>query len=72
MCEKSELQDYNSKCPEKIYLNVGGYQEAEHIDFINDEITWCQDKIELQDVEYIRADIYENYKLTYPSESTEN
>ena len=47
--------------PEKIYLQVD--PENENPNDFNDlhEVTWCQDKINDNDIEYIRKDKIEEY-----------
>lgn len=46
-----------TKAPGKIYLQVDPDDEGmDDIDWTA-EITWCQDKINDNDVEYIRADL---------------
>jgi len=42
------------KPPPRIYLQVGAKGEPLSI---FDDITWCQDKIEDTDIEYIRMDL---------------
>ncbi len=41
--------------PDKIYLQL--YEDGELLDIKKDEITWCQDKINDTDVEYVRKDV---------------
>ena len=44
--------------PKKIYLQVLGEEDDERADVWPDEgITWCQDRINNSDVEYIRSDL---------------
>jgi len=49
----------NDEAPEKIYLQVGedGYDAL-------DEMTWCADRIEGYDIEYVRADTIESLSTT--------
>ena len=43
--------------PEKIYLQSGTGEELTFQDAIKVNITWCDERIEEHDVEYIRADL---------------
>ena len=49
-----------TKAPDKIYLQVDPDDEGT-CGWI-DEITWCQDKINDNDVEYVRADLVKEVK----------
>jgi len=44
------------KAPEKIYLQ---WYTEDCPENCRDEVTWCWDKIEETDVEYIRKDLYD-------------
>lgn len=46
------------KAPERIYLQVEDFDETE-FDY---ETTWCDDKINDDDIEYIRSDTAERQK----------
>ena len=37
--------------PEKIYLQIGDIEK--HEKFIDQEVTWCRDKIDYNDIEYL-------------------
>ena len=47
--------------PEKIYLQIGEESDIDDIDF-NElvGVSWCSDKIEESDVEFVRSDIARN------------
>lgn len=51
---KTAIQSY----PKKIYLQVGGDDELPLYSELS-EVTHCEDKIDANDVEYVRADIVE-------------
>jgi hypothetical protein len=47
--------------PEKIYLQVDTEDEELYNDFEElQEVTWCQDKINDNDIEYIKNDVVRN------------
>lgn len=55
------------EAPEKIYLNFGEITKEEFEKSNFDEfadVTWCQDKVFENDVEYIRKDIVDNMLKT--------
>jgi hypothetical protein len=52
----------NHKAPEKIYLQID--PEGEKATDYLDGITWCEDKINDTDVEYIRSDLTKSHRGT--------
>ena len=48
---------FNMKAPAKIYLQVDPEGERPEVLDCLEGVTWCQDKINDNDVEYIRADL---------------
>ena len=62
-----------NEAPEKIYLQVCG--DCNDNDCVNckfedveDNVTWCKDKIFEKDIEYVRADAFINKALAYLNE----
>ena len=49
-----------SDAPERIYLNLGN-EETTYAEAVNAgwEVSWCEDQQDEWDVEYVRADLYE-------------
>ena len=68
-----------ANAPEKIYLQVCGDckgNDCKNCKFedVEDNVTWCKDKIFKKDIEYVRKDIFiekvcewleENFKATF-------
>ena len=53
--------------PERIYLNLGNEETtyAEAVD-AGWKVSWCEDQQDEWDVEYVRADLYEQRALQLP------
>lgn len=51
--------------PERIYLQTGCDSDTEFKELAKGEVTWCADKVEEIDLEYIRADLQQSRVIEF-------